>query len=214
MYWEIQGDRVLIIDDDKHGHDIPLKLIASCSELLGITDPVDAINAIVHFNRHGGTDPDPLTNENVWTESYFILQLREQLKCDEATRECPADEYRSPKLRALLKAAQVIGQGDNCSISKARKKAREHLGLPEPTGRCSSISREKVYTMDEMGKPERDDLETALRDRAADLNEFKREYLLNMTTYENDPLLEPEEVAEEPEDLDVTPEGILARYGL
>lgn len=122
------GSTITIHVGESSIHVIPLTAIASWGELLGITDPGDILDAILHVAKHGEPDPDPETGENAWTPAYEALQAREQKRAKEwftATTDGTATDPRSPKLRAAFAASPL-----ESLVEAGRNETRTRLGLP------------------------------------------------------------------------------------
>lgn len=123
------------IDDEgiAHGHHIEFGALGSWAELLGYTDPTEALDAILYVAEHGEPEPDPWTGENAWTPAYYALQEREQartaaiIEADIERLHAATDDPRSPQLRAALAA-----QAHNNDVDQARAETRSRLGLPAP----------------------------------------------------------------------------------
>lgn len=129
---ELYGNITLTLGDGEQvsNHLIPLDALASWSELLGIVDPGDALDAILYVTERGEPEPDPVTGENVWTASYQALQEREQAQAAEAIVakiEGRGADPRSPLLRSKLVALPLAD-----TVATAQATARQRLGLPEP----------------------------------------------------------------------------------
>lgn len=140
------GIVIQIIDSEEEAHEIDLRAISSWSELLGISDPVEVIEAIRHVTKsHTEPECDPETGQNVWTDAYTLLQHREQTREREAMREVePATDFRSLELRTALAAHNVVHQpidGGECAMDRCRRSAREALGVEEPTAKPTAMSR-------------------------------------------------------------------------
>lgn len=109
-------------------HEIPLEAIASWSELLGIEDPGEALDAIRYVAEQGEPEADAATGENAWTPAYGALAAREQARAETwfaATREGTAEDPRSPRLRAAFAATPLEPE-----VTAARNETRTRLGLP------------------------------------------------------------------------------------
>lgn len=211
--YELQGNRLLVMRGQR-GHDIPLELIASVSELLGIADPVTAVEAIVESNLKGEPPVDPVTGENAWTESYVVLSRREQAREDEAFRaieEGSANDPRSPMLRSMLAARESIGaqNKETCMLRRCRENTRKRLDIGVSCAGENETNATKVLTQEEIGKEKVSTLEELVRSRADFMNECKVKFLHSLTDHVDNPLHEapPVEVPRE-----VTQSDILERY--
>lgn len=129
-------------------HSIPIAALASWSELLGIDDPGEVLDAIIHVAENGEPEPDPVTGENVWTASFYALQDREQARAAttyQAQDEGRANDPRSPRLRAAFSALAVEDQ-----VVIAQATARSRLGLPEPGQQARMAGRSLPTPLDEV----------------------------------------------------------------
>ena len=92
--YESGREHILVIDamDENgqvtEGREIDIDAPAAYGELMGYSDPVDALKAIIFMQDHPYRDPgvDPDTGANVWTEAYALLGLREQAREEEAAK--------------------------------------------------------------------------------------------------------------------------------
>lgn len=167
----IQNDGLLVVQDgDGTRHIIAPGAVASWSKLLGYTDVVDTVDAIVHVARNGEPPVDPATGENCWSEDFIALQFIEEAREAEAFRalvEGRRDDPRSPLLRATL-AARAANLGAVGAVSEresllaqCQSKARFALGVMDPQKVPSSSRRIRMTCEDE---PQTDDC--PVRERA------------------------------------------------
>lgn len=133
--------------------DIDVQALASWSELLGIEDLEEVLEAIIEVQDRVEPEPDPVTGDNVWTDPYTLLSAREQAREQEARRaleEGTQEDPRSPLLRASLAAYNVVHQpidGGECAMDRCRRAARERLGIAwEPSKRTGPASRLMTHT--------------------------------------------------------------------
>lgn len=143
----------------EHIKQIPTMAIASWSELLGYQDPGEALDAILHVMANGEPEPDPVTDDNAWTEPYGALQLQKQANAraeieaafptaPEGPRfplpegEGPLEENQARTLRRFAAAAAeldslaeaaVTPEVASVVVADAQARARSVLGVPEPS---------------------------------------------------------------------------------
>lgn len=174
---EITAGGVLIKADREDGgqsiHAIPVEALASWSELLGIEDPGEVLDAIMFVAEHGEPEPDPVTGENAWTGAYLALQDREQTRAATtyvAQAEGRAADPRSPKLRAAFAALPLQDP-----VAEAQAATRAKLGLPDPG------ALRMARTMSRGAPTPLDDLKAALTtDLAASITEARQEFLATL----------------------------------
>lgn len=140
-----QGPSLTIVESEDRCREIPLAAIASWSELLGQSDAVDTLDAIIREQDNPNLDQD------VWQEAMLLVQNREEAREAEAFRameEGTADDPRSPLLRASLAAYKATLAGaerlEDCPLSKCQKVLRDRLGVVDPprlapTVRCGAM---------------------------------------------------------------------------
>lgn len=149
---------VRVVTDEGLVHEIDSMALASWSELLGYTDLLDVLEAILRV-REGGSEPepDPVTGENAWTESYAVLRHREQARESEAFRaleEGTRDDPRSPALRGALAARAAVmepigAESDHDSLlARCRDKARGRMACACPT-KVSICARPATMTVED-----------------------------------------------------------------
>lgn len=134
---------------DNEIHSVDPMAIASWMELLGYAEPQEALEAILEAAiKRAEPEPDWDDNgTNVWTEAYTLLQHREAVREAEAFRameEGTRDDPRSPKLRSTLAAYRAVHEpvdGGECVMDRCRRKARDTMGLPEPSRKCGPTNR-------------------------------------------------------------------------
>lgn len=140
---KIVGDRIIVTTPVEGGatiNEIPLVALASWSELLGVTDPGEVLDAILYVAEHGEPDPDPVTGENAWTGAYLALVEREQTRAAEvivAKTEGRSADPRSPLLRSRMATLSMVD-----TVADAQAATRAKLGLPEP-----GLQRRTISTM-------------------------------------------------------------------
>lgn len=177
-----------------HGREFFLSAVAAWSELLGIDDVGETIEAMIHVQDHGEPEPDPETGENVWTDAYTLLTLREQSREQEAIKaleEGTQDDPRSPELRGALAAFNAVHQpidGGECAMDRCRRVMRDRLGIvKEPTKKTAATSRlvsHKVnVTFDEVPP-----VKSLLEPMGPEIDFFRREFLHSLTGHDNNPL--------------------------
>lgn len=135
-------------DGTEAWHIISLAAIGSWSELLGIEDPGEVLDAILHVAEHGEPEPDEDTGENAWTEVYLALQQREQARAATtyvAQAEGRSEDPRSPKLRAAFAALPLQDP-----VADAQAATRAKLGLPEPGQQARMAGRSLPTPLDEI----------------------------------------------------------------
>lgn len=145
MEYETFDDRIEIVDG-LNRHVISMEAIGSWSELLGINDPGETLDAIRFVAENGQPEPDPVTSENAWTPAYEALQIREQARAKEwftAEHEGTTDDPRSPRLRAAFAAHPIDDQ-----VAAGRDATRAMLGLP-PLGMSQQPRVARTLTSDE-----------------------------------------------------------------
>lgn len=133
---------------------IPVAALATYSELLGIEDPVEVLEALYQARNHEEPEPDPVTRENVWTDAYALLSKREQERenaARQALQEGTRDDPRSPQLRASLAAFHAVHvpiDGGECALDRCRRRTRERLGIElEPKKKPAAMSRSMTRTL-------------------------------------------------------------------
>lgn len=177
MRTEIIGNVINLFYPDSEGmethHIIPLDALGSWSELLGIGDPGEVLDAIIHVAENGEPDPDPVTGENAWTASYLALQDREQARAATtyvAQAEGRAADPRSPKLRAAFAALPLQDP-----VADAQAVTRAKLGLPDP-----GVQR-MARTMSRSAPSPLDDLKQTLATDLADtITEARQNFLATL----------------------------------
>lgn len=135
-------------------HTMPLAAIASWRELLGIDDPVQVVEAILHVAEHGEPDADPETGENAWTETYHLLRMREQAREDAALEVKGYEGHTDHQVQvaAAQMAYRAVHEpidGDECALDGCRREARAKLGIPDPEKKCGPESRTEPPPMPE-----------------------------------------------------------------
>lgn len=191
---------------------ISLESISSWSELLGIDDPVEIVEAMTHVRDHGEPEPDPTTGENVWTDSFTLLRHREQSREREAIKaqeEGTRDDPRSPLLRSTMAAYNAVHQpvgGGECAMDRCRRAARERLGMTkEPSKKPKATSRLMTSTTAmsaHEGEGDAEDYAKALAPHQDVIELSRRQFLHDLTGSNVSPLqdttpLEVENTAEE-----------------
>lgn len=135
MEYELSESELIRYISPTEIHPIPLKAIASWSELLGITDVVDVADAIMRVSDDGEPDPDPVTGVYEWVDQpYKLLTMIEQRREDEAKKaaeEGRASDPRSPRLRAAL-AVNKDADVELKALRSCRASVRNQLGVPHP----------------------------------------------------------------------------------
>lgn len=221
-----QGEECLSIkttmvteDGLEHPHyfDVPSSVIASWSELLGIDDLTEVLEAILEAED---SEPDPVTGENNWTDTYMLLTYREQKREQEAKAallEGTADDPRSPVLRASLAAYQSVHvpvDDGECAMDRCRRGLRERLKLPkEPSRKAGMMTRGRKHNpaISRSNDPRVEEVLGSLKERI----EFQRRNFLHSLTGESENPLrdttppEAEYTVEEPDPFAAT----LRKYG-
>jgi hypothetical protein len=223
-----QADALTIIDHDpdayelgRRGYSIPLTALATYSELLGLTDLADTVDAIIHFRKRD-TEPDPAgrAQENAWTETYQVATHLEQLREEEARQACQegtAEDPRSPELRGAVRVRKEMDElaaGGDCLLSSCQGRARRRLGIPDPVRGVSAVrgarltcEPEPQTTWDEDRRPEltgedRQRLAALLGNRVQDIQARRRRFCHQLTGNEYDPLdPEPDPPEDDPEQI-------------
>lgn len=220
---------IVVTEHDDEGpieHSFSLAAIASWRELLGIDDPVEVVEAILHVARNGEPDPDPVTGENVWTEPYQLLAIREQAREDAAVEVQAHEGHTGYQVQVAAeqmayRAVHVpVGEGE-CAMDRCRREARRKLGLPDPAKKCGAETRSKRPVMPERLPAQARSMRPAggkaqilevLADQADYLHECTKRFLHSLTDYDADPL-EPEPAVEPgPAQRLLTPAETLAKY--
>jgi hypothetical protein len=118
------------------GHHIDLAAIPEIREMLGIDDLQEVLDAVLHLLKHGEPPHDPVTGQNVWTEPYMLLTIRERAREDAARRarlkRLPEAEVREAANTAAYHAVHTPIDGGDCAMDRCRKEARRKLGIPDP----------------------------------------------------------------------------------
>lgn len=206
-------------------------VLAARSELLGISDVVDAIEAEVAIRRDRTDVTDPNQDENAWTGSYTVLREREKARCTEVRRaiaEGKRDDPRSPRLRGAMAARRAVtepvgAQSDRDSlIERVRTDSRGRLGARHPkkpciVGRVSNPTCTDECTSDGEGIFTAEDralIRAALTERVGEIGRRREAFLHSLTGEEDDPLAEPEpEETAAPEPDATTLDGLIQRHG-
>lgn len=229
----VEGGRYLIDLTSGGGdiHRVDEDAIASWSELLGLDDVIDVVEAILTVRLHGEPDPDPETGENSWTGGFTVLTHREQARCDEARcalAEGRQDDPRSPRLRGAMAARRAVtepvgAQSDRDSlIERVRTDARGRLGARHPkrpsiAGRTGNPTCTDEATSEGEGILNAEDralIRAALTGRVGEIGKRREAFLHSLTGEEDDPLAEPEPVAQSAPEPDATTlDGLIARHG-
>lgn len=204
------------------GRDIPLAMIASWRELLGIDDPLEVLDAIMYVQDHGEPEHDLVTGQNAWTEAYQLLRIREQAREDAAARAKDegktASEIAALSSEAAYAAVHVPVQGDECAMDLCRKQARQTLGLPDPAKNCGEETRGTPAPVPEPQAAAFRSMQPAggkatLIDALADQGEYllgcTQRFLHGLTGHPADPL---DTTEPEPVPALATPEETLAKY--
>ncbi|MGQ7788211.1 hypothetical protein [Nesterenkonia sp. K-15-9-6] len=205
-------------------HTIDLGAFASWSELLGYTDAVDVLEAILEVSVRGGEpESDPETAENVWTAPYTMLRHRERAREAEAAqaiKEGRRDDPRSPKLRGAIAARAAVMEPVGATsearsaLAQARAHSRERMRLPCP--RKTSIStRPQPLTTEAEPQADTEQGEAPIltpEDRAKarevlaplldEITRRKAAFLHRLTPWKDDPLgdVPPRKPARDPKD--------------
>lgn len=232
---QLVGDRIDVYADNGELHIMNVAAIASWSKLLGYTDVVDTVEAIVHVARNGEPPACPVTGENAWTEDYLAVghvESEREREAFQAREEGRRDDPRSPELRATLAARranlEAVGATSERDSLTARcqQKARLALGVLDPVKPQSSSRRGRITCEEE---PQTNDCEVRSRDFCPEDRRKVRECLADhveliavaqasfchqLTPNEENPI--PIAVLEAPEEVPApalnSMEGLLARY--
>lgn len=205
--------------------------LASYAELLGYTDAVDVLEALLRIIDNGSPEPDPVTGENAWTELYAILRHREEARETEAIKakaEGKRDDPRSPSLRGALAARRAvmeplnaISEGESL-LSQSRAKTRAGFGCANPrkqsiSARGQGMKATQAGDCEEapgcsarMCEEDRGKAVAAIEGLLPELTERRARFLHKLTSNAEDPLAEVAEDA-----TPVAPSGmdsVLARY--
>lgn len=227
-----QGERAVIdVFTEDALHSLDEAALVSWAELLGLTDMIDVIEAILTVRTGGGLPTDPATGEHPLTASYTVLEHREKARNAEARMalaEGRQNDPRSPKLRAAMAARRAVMEptgaaGDSDSlIEKVRGSARDALNTKCPrnpcsTGRIKPITCEAEPQADGDGllaAADREVIRAALAGRAEHVEAMRGRWLHELTGEDDDPLAEPdpEEMAA-PEPDPTMLDGLVARHG-
>lgn len=223
-----------IVEDDGLIRVIAMKALASYSELWGISDPMETLEAIM-ADQDRPKAPGELSP---YMGAYTLLGHREKAR-EEAVREAlkkrddklaPADP-RSPALVGALAAYRAVhvpvAPGEECAMDRCRRETRNSVQISfEPTKKCGATSRHTSIKVKKRDHPDAPfgplTKEDAGQQRVAQLSELlgqvtwmidnhRREFLHELSGNEDNPL---EDVAVPVEARpDPTPEELLAKYG-
>ena len=221
----------LVTKVDEHGEPLegvalPLQAVATYRELLGIDDPAEVVEALLHMAEHGEPDPDPVTGKNTYTEPYQLLRLREQAR-EDAALEVQAHEGHTDH-QVQVAAAQMayravhepIGGGE-CAMDRCRREARGKLGLPDPTRKCGVETRPERPSMPAKQTAQARAMRPAggkaqalnlLADQGDYLHECTKRFLHSLTDHDTDPLEPDTDTTPDPEARILTTDEILAKY--
>lgn len=152
----LSGTSLLVIrESETHVRFIPLDCIPAYSEYLGIPDAVETVEAICAIQdvRAEDEEKDATRDHNIWTDSYRLLQHREQAREHELI-ELEVQKLSAEKVneaiekstQAAHQAVHIPGSDGECPIDRCRRDIRQEFGIPEPTGKCTAESRLKKTT--------------------------------------------------------------------
>lgn len=128
------------------GRDIPLAMIASWRELLGIDDPVEVVEAIIQVMDTGEPAPDDTTGAHHFTNPIALLTAREEAR-EAAAKHALQQGTSLPsgvRTRAANAAYRAVHQkidGGECAMDRCRRDSRAALGIKEPSKICGVTSR-------------------------------------------------------------------------
>lgn len=237
-----EGGRYLIdlTTEDGDTHRVDEDAVASWSELLGFSDVIDTLEAIVTVRVYGEPEPDPTTGENAWTAGFTILEHRERARSAEAEKavaEGRRDDPRSPKLRAALAARKAVMDATRatrdreCLLEKVRGGSRSGLKGKRPkkartAGRISNPTCETETQTDGEGiftQADRELIHVELAMLADHIGWRRGRFLHDLSGAEKDLLYEEEpggmegEATEDdtaaPEPDPTTLDGLITRHG-
>lgn len=149
------GDDFAVIDV------IELGSIPIYAELLGMTDAIDVVDAMIHkasTEREAEEVESGLSPENDWTEIYRVKEHLEKVRRDEAVKamqEGRADDPRSPRLRAAMRVRAELLSMTGCEssgdslLAKCQNAVRQRLGIPSPERPVVSAVRDASITCEE-----------------------------------------------------------------
>lgn len=187
------GGPSLVIQEEGMIREIDVEALASWSELLGVDDMSEVLEAIIYVQDHGEPEPCPETGDNVWTDSFTLLQAREQAREGEAVialEEGLGEDPRSPLLRSTLAAYNAVHQpidGGECVMDRCRRAARERLGITrEPSRKTGAVSRMTTHKAPVGGAP--DDIRQVLAEIQGDVESCRREFLHSLAGSSENPL--------------------------
>lgn len=204
------------------GRQFPLSVIASYRELLGIDCPVETLEAYLYIDEYGQPDPDPVTGENVWTEAFQLLRIREQAREDAAVEAkgegCSEAEISERAEQAAYDAVHQPINGGECALDRCRREARRKLVLSDPGRKCGVETRvtpapvperlpEQARSMRPAGG--KSEVFDVLADEGIYLLECTKGFLHGLTNRVDDPLSFS---APQPGAQLATPEDTLAKY--
>lgn len=224
-----------IHEDDGLIRVIAMKAVATYSELWGIEDPVETLEAILADQDR----PKGPGEASPFGDAYTLLAHRErareqaaaQVRAQRTDKLAPADP-RSPELAGALAAYRAVhipvAPGEECAMDRCRRQVRERSGIPfEPTKTCGASSRSRNTTVREqcapelvpVGPPTRDQWEQTRRSQFAQLlgqvtwmvDGDRRGFLHGLTGNTENPLQDvPLPAADTP---DESAESLLSKYG-
>lgn len=228
------GQLVLVLTDEEGStHVIPGEALAIHGELLGFTDVVDTIDAILSVIKRQPDDLDPATGENAFTSSFTVLEHREKARNEEvrcALADGKCGDPRSPKLRGAAAARKAVmepvgatGDADSL-VERVRGEGRGRLGVRRPrkkscTGRlanptCSAEPQTEDGASDVLNAEDRAQLAAALAEYVEEIGQGQAAFLVALSGDGTDPLdvtapAELEDSTTDPTTLD----GLVARHG-
>ncbi|GAB3192188.1 hypothetical protein [Nesterenkonia suensis] len=180
-----------ITRDTGTAHLIPLEALSSWGELLGITDALDTIEAIIGSQARGG-EPAP----DMWDAPYRAVARVERAREREAARaliEGKADDPRSPELRAAFRAREMLGEQ-----RADQQRARDLLGVPTPArdpsavrGACLSCEVDPQDTGDRerlLSHEDREELRAVVAPHLPAIEDRRRRFCHTLTGHRIDPL--------------------------
>lgn len=226
-----ESQQMLYVDYERemnglHGQAIHLAALVTWSELLGYTNLVDTLGAIIEAAiEQREPEPCPVTGENAWTATYAALTLRENIREREALRaleEGKAEDPRSPALRAALAVRdQLPRNAEGRAITDViRVDTCNTLCLAVPTLKRSAVRGGSVRCSPdrEASRPcilsdeERAHAAVLLSGLVPELERIDHAFCHSLTDNAEDPL-KPVETVEAPT-LSELSDSILSRYGV
>lgn len=179
----LHGPSLTIVESEERCREIQLGALASWSELLGLSEMEEALEAIMRFQD----DPDP--DPYLWHEPFLLLQRREQDREDAAYAamdEGRAENPQSPVLRATL---AVKDSPVERALEACQQGIRDRLGCPRRGAKPSIVRGAPLRTATTQGA-EVAKVVSACSPYGREVQRMKSDFCHSLTDYDHDPFVE------------------------